>query len=135
MLCQTITYAIYAVKYWKMYFEKFFSKKDLCWCLHNVCLQIRQNRLFLQASNRRFYKRQIDGYTSVDITVIQALNRRLSKGRINGWTSVKLTIVQASNRRLQSSNWRLYWLIFLKKCKIFRCPFNATVNIRYNFPH
>lgn len=45
------------------------------------------------ASNRRLWKRQIDGSTSIKLAIVQASNQ-------HGCTSIESTIVQASNRRL-----------------------------------
>ena len=69
---------------------------------------------------------QIKCSITVDSTVIEALNQRLHNRQINGWTSIESSIVQAYACATDEST---VILIILKKkrIKISRCRFSANV--------
>ena len=56
--------------------------------------RIKQNKLFLQASNQRLYKRQLTVTLTVESMNYKASNEWLHKRRLDGYTSVDLPVAQ-----------------------------------------
>ena len=151
LLCQTITFVVFAevamCKILKMVFWKGLFQKGLFWCLMFVS-RIKQNKHFVisvesnvtHVPNARLFKRWINDYTSVKLTVVQASIRRLENRLFNNWTAVNSTVVQVSNqqldnRRIDGYNCRIddYIEYLLKRLKFLDIPSVPRYSIKiYN---
>ena len=105
LLCQTIIFSVFAevpmCEILKKYRKSFFQKRFVIMFAMFVS-KMKQNKLLLQESNRRWY------CASVESTVAQVSILRLYKCQFNDCTSNNSIVGEASNRQLQSSNRRLY---------------------------
>ena len=114
--------------FWKCFFQKRFVLMVAVFvCKKNWLFITSVKATIVQASNQRLHTRRFNDCTSL-------LNRRLHKRWVDDCTRVESTVGQVSNRRLykrpiDAYNRRTdgYIDYFLKKCKIARCPFSATI--------